>query len=73
MAKQEQKEKEKEAAGVCVCVCGHQPVTVKHKGEYLLACPNALVCATRGTWETNEQAAIKAWNVAVQTARRKRR
>lgn len=69
MAKQ--KEQEKEAAGVCVC--GHMPVTVKHKGKYLVACPAALVCAVRGQWETNEQAAIKTWNIAVQAARREER
>lgn len=52
-------------------MCGRLPATVKHKSKYLVACPAALVCATRGTWETNEQAAIKTWNVAVKTAREK--
>ena len=54
-------------------MCGHLPVTVRYKGKYMLACPAALICATRGTWETDEQAAIKAWNVAVQSARREKR
>ena len=72
MAK-EKKPQEKEVASVRVCVRGQLPVTVKHKAKYLVACPAALVCAVRGTWETNEQAAIKAWNVAVQAARRDRR
>lgn len=63
------KPKEKVVAGVCVC--GHLPCTVKHKSKYLLACPDGLYCAIRGLWCTNEQEAIKSWNGAVQTARRK--
>ena len=69
MAKAKVDKQEKEVAGVCVC--GHLPVTVKHKSWYLLACPCALVCAVRGTWETTEQAAIKSWNTEVQAARRR--
>lgn len=52
-----------------MCVCGQLPVTVKHKSRYMLACPDSMNCAIRGQWETNEQAAIKSWNVAVQSAR----
>lgn len=61
------KPKEKAVA----CVCGQLPCTVKHKSKYLLACPDGLHCAIRGLWCTNEQEAIKSWNDAVQTARRK--
>lgn len=62
---------EKEVAGVCVC--GQMPCTVKHKSRYLVACPDSMACSIRGQWKTTEEAAIKSWNLAVQSARHERR
>lgn len=67
----DQKEKEKPEAPA-VCVCGNHPATVKHKSRYMVCCPAAMTCAIRGEWKGTEQQAIKSWNVAVQSARRKR-
>lgn len=50
-------------------MCGRYPCTTKHKSRCLVACPDGMVCAMRGTWQTNEQAAIKSWNDAVKSAR----
>lgn len=55
-----------------VCVCGRRPAIVKCKSGWLAACPNAMACAIRGNWGTNEQQAIKSWNTAVQAARHDR-
>lgn len=52
-----------------MCVCGRLPAIVKCKSRWLAACPDAMNCAIRGNWETNEQQAIKSWNTAVQSAR----
>lgn len=69
MAKEKVKQ-EKVTAGVCVC--GRLPCTTKHKRLWLVACPDGMACAMRGTWQTNEQAAIKSWNDAVTAAKHER-
>ena len=51
-----------------MCVCGHLPVTVKSGKRYMLACPDVMRCALRSVWATNEQAAIKSWNLAIKEA-----
>lgn len=70
MAKAKTDKQEKEAAGVCVC--GHQPVTVKHKSRYMVACPDGMACSMRGEWKSTEQAAIKSWNTVIESARHHR-
>ncbi len=56
-----------------MCVCGKMPCTVKHKKLFMLACPDAMRCCIRGGWASNEQAAIKSWNIEVQSAKHERR
>jgi hypothetical protein len=53
-------------------VCGRNPVITKCKSKYLVACPAALVCSMRGNWKTNEQAAIKSWNDAIESEKYER-
>lgn len=48
-----------------VCVCGKKPVIVKHKGRYMATCPDTTRCAMRTGWRSNEQQAIKDWNVEI--------
>ena len=55
-----------------VCVCGRLPCVVKNKKLWLVACPDSMVCAMRGTWQTNEQAAIKSWNDEITAVKRER-
>lgn len=70
MEKIKPSEQEKEAPGVCVC--GQVPCTVKHKSRWLVACPDAVACSMRGQWKSTEQAAIKSWNTATESARHNR-
>lgn len=62
MSKAKTDKQEKVTAGVCVC--GQEPVTVKHKSRYLVACPDSLRCSMRGEWKGTEQEAIASWNTA---------
>ena len=50
-----------------VCVCGRKPVTVKHRGRYMVSCIDTTHCAMRSKWAPNEQQAIKDWNVEVES------
>lgn len=52
-----------------MCVCGRRPCTVKHKGRYMLSCPDQGKCAMRSLWKGTEQEAIKSWNNEVQATR----
>lgn len=72
MAQSKPKE-EKVAEVPRVCVCGREPCMVKHKSKYMLACPVLTECAMRSRWATTEQAAIKAWNVEIESAKHERR
>ena len=46
-------------------MCGRKPVTVKSKSRYMVSCPDTVHCAMRTGWRSNEQQAIKDWNVEV--------
>lgn len=72
MAQSKPKE-EKVAEAPRVCVCGRQPLTVKHKGHHMLSCPVPTECAMRSRWAKTEQAAIKDWNVRIESAKHERR
>ena len=48
-----------------MCVCGKNPVIIKHHGRYIVSCPDTTRCSERTVWSSNEQQAIKAWNVEI--------
>lgn len=48
-----------------VCVCGKKPTIVKFRARYMVSCPDTAHCAMRTGWRSNEQQAIKDWNVEV--------
>lgn len=57
--------KSEDKAAPRVCVCGKKPVIVKSKGRYMATCPDTTRCAMRTGWRSNEQQAIKDWNVEI--------
>ena len=60
------KQKKEEAVE---CACGKAPCTVKYRSKYMITCPDAMTCAMRSRWKSNEQDAIKDWNNTVKAAR----
>lgn len=48
-----------------MCVCGKKPVIVKSKGRFMATCPDTTHCSMRTGWRSNEQQAIKDWNVEI--------
>ena len=65
------KKKNEEKAAPRVCECGRKPVTVKHRSRYMVSCPDTTNCAMRSGWRSDEQQAIKDWNVAVMSKQHK--
>ncbi len=48
-----------------MCVCGKKPVIVKTKSGHMVTCPDTTRCTMRSGWRSNEQQAIKDWNVEI--------
>lgn len=63
--------KNEEKAAPRVCVCGKNPGIVKYRNQYMVSCQDPTRCAMRSGWRSNEQQAIKDWNVAVMSKQHK--